>query len=209
MTALRTNLELMADDQQVDHASHCRALQQLERMTVLTDNLLDLSRIEAGSPELAAQPVNFVDLISQISEVYASRAEQNDIRFALDMPDAPLVVVGDATQLQRMVANLLDNAVKFTPPGGVVDVDVSRVNGHAQFAVHDTGIGIPVDDVPLLFNRFRRGCNVSNYPGSGLGLAIVKAIVDAHKGRVLVTSLAHSTTFTVTLPLAKADLDTG
>ena len=192
LTALCTNLELAALD---------RAREQVARLIALTDDLLDLSRLEtACTPDLV--PVNLAALVRTASEYHASRAEQADVVFRLDVPDALPLVQGNAPQLQRLFDNLLDNAIKFTPPGGAVTVSLGADSQGVELVVADTGIGIPPDDLPLLFERFRRGRNAARYPGSGLGLALVRAIVRAHGGTVHAGSGADGTCFTVRLPVA-------
>jgi signal transduction histidine kinase len=101
-----------------------------------------------------------------------------------------------------MLENLLDNALKFTPPGGTVQVRLQDDDQTVHMAVQDTGIGIPPDDLPNLFSRFYRGRNTSAYPGSGLGLVITKTIVEDHGGTITVESAAQGTCFHVRLPLA-------
>jgi signal transduction histidine kinase len=141
-------------------------------------------------------------MIGETSEIYASRAEQADISFQLDLPEERLSARGNLRQLQRLFSNLLDNAVKFTPVGGVVSVNMCRDHGNIEIYVRDTGIGIPSDDMSALFERFKRGRNVSDYAGSGLGLAIVKAIVNAHHGDVSANSDSDGTTLKVLIPEA-------
>jgi signal transduction histidine kinase len=107
-------------------------------------------------------------------------------------------------QLKQVVMNLLENAIKFTPANGTISLDLDRVENKVALTVSDSGIGIPPEDLPHLFERFHRGRNVSAYPGSGLGLAIVKAIVDSHSGQVEAHSGGHGagSRFIVRLPIA-------
>jgi signal transduction histidine kinase len=100
-----------------------------------------------------------------------------------------------------VISNLLDNAIKFTPPGGMVRLNLRQADHQAELTVQDTGIGIPADELPALFERFRRGRNACAYPGSGLGLAIVRAIVKSHGGSVCAESSSAGTMITVTLPV--------
>ena len=97
------------------------------------------------------------------------------------------------------MSNLLDNAIKFTPEGGKVIVSVDEHEGGVVICVEDTGIGIPSEDIPLLFNRFHRAQNALGYPGSGLGLAMVKSIIEGHKGEVHAERLEHGTRIGFTL----------
>jgi signal transduction histidine kinase len=200
LTALRTNLELV--DETNEQPATRRAIAQLQRLESLADDLLDLSRIEAGSDVPDMELVDLTAMIGETSEIYASRAEQADISFQLDLPEERLSARGNLRQLQRLFSNLLDNAVKFTPVGGVVSVNMCRDHGNIEIYVRDTGIGIPSDDMSALFERFKRGRNVSDYAGSGLGLAIVKAIVNAHHGDVSANSDSDGTTLKVLIPEA-------
>lgn len=199
LTALRTNLELLQEMKDVPAAQ--RALEQVRRMAALADDLLDLSRIETQVEKPTYQPIDVNQLVQETSAVYASRAEQTDVTFELALPDEHLTVMGSPVQLQRMLCNVLDNAIKFTPAGGTIRVGLERRGRAIELRVQDTGIGIPEDDMPFLFERFRRGRNTASYPGSGLGLAIVKAIVDAHGGHVAAASDGHGTTVAARLPL--------
>ncbi len=195
LTALRTNLELSPDDEFVQ-----RAQAQVERLEMLTEGLLDLSRIEAGAPAEVRAPVALIPLVQEVSELYASQAEQAGLTFDLTLPETPVTVQGDEAQLQRALGNLLDNAIKFTPAGGTVSVGLYQEGEWVDLWVEDTGIGIPEDDLPHLFSRFHRGRNVAAYPGSGLGLAIVKAIVEGHGGQVRGENIEQGARFTVWLP---------
>ena len=199
LTALRTSLELATSE----HASPAirRAHEQVIRLEKLTDNLLALSRIEARSGNAQAAPVDLGHLIRLTSELYASRAEQAGLEYTLSLPDHVPPVQGHADQLECVVSNLMDNAIKFTPAGGTVSLSL-RPDDHAlELVVQDTGIGIPAEDMARLFERFRRGHNAAHYPGSGLGLAITKAIVRAHGGTISAVSSDEGTTITVALPI--------
>jgi signal transduction histidine kinase len=199
LTALRTNLELAKNE----HPSTAirRAHEQVIRLEKLTDGLLALSRIEAQSGTEQATPVDLVSLIRSTSELYASRAEQAGLGYELFLPEQVPPVLGRADQLASVISNLMDNAIKFTPTNGKVSLGLRRLDQTLELTVQDTGIGIPPDDLPQLFERFRRGHNASDHPGSGLGLAITKAIVKAHGGSIMAESSPVGTRITVNLPL--------
>ncbi|MEO8611321.1 MAG: HAMP domain-containing sensor histidine kinase [Chloroflexota bacterium] len=202
VTALHANLELAATDD--DPAQRLifvqRAQEQLKRLETMTSSLLDLSRLESGALQDERTPVDMTLLVAQVSELYASRAEQSGLSFQIDAPHEPVIVRVNESQLRRVVGNLLDNAIKFTPETGVIRVGLCRESKSVQISVQDTGIGIPTEDLPHLFNRFRRGRNAASYPGSGLGLAIIKAIVEGHGGQVMVESSPRGTCFSLSLP---------
>jgi len=187
LTALHTNLELV-DDPQIT-----TALKQVERMDALTRNLLDLSHLEAAESDTYFEDIDLAGMLHDLAEPFASRAEQAEISFKLDTGTDPVTIQGDAAQLSTLIQNLLDNAIKFTPTGGQVSVNLSQQADAVLLSVTDTGIGIPEDDLPNLFSRFHRGSNAAAHPGSGLGLAIVKAIADQHGAKIRVESDTNGT----------------
>jgi signal transduction histidine kinase len=132
--------------------------------------------------------VNLVQIVREIGEQFASRAEQADRSFRLHLSEDVVLVLGDETQLRQVLLNLLENALKFTPRYGSISLDLERSEKEARVAIRDTGIGILPEDMPHLFERFHRGRNASDYAGNGLGLAIVKAILTKHTGNVTVQS---------------------
>jgi signal transduction histidine kinase len=140
----------------------------------------------------------------ELAEGTASRAEQAGIDLDLDIAETPLAVPLGRSRLQTVLANLLDNAIKFTPDGGTVSLSVRPDGTRAVATVADTGVGIPADEQAEIFGRFHRARNVSAYPGNGLGLAIVKAAVEQAGGAVSFTSSGSGTTFRVSLPVARA-----
>jgi signal transduction histidine kinase len=204
LTALLTNLELVENepDEAERHEFLEQAHTQVTRLADLTNNLLLLSRIESGVVNKEGTAVNLTALVQETGEFYASQADQAGVRFVLDSWDRPIFVQGNQNQLRQAVGNLLDNAIKFTPPQGVVTVTLSKQNGQAVLRVADDGIGIPTEDLPRLFSRFHRGQNAAAYPGSGLGLAIVHAIVVSHQGEVGVEDNNHDqgSVFVILLP---------
>lgn len=193
LTALRTNLELL------DAEQSSPALEQVERMDALSRSLLDLSRLEAASDEMQYEEVDLAPLLQGLAEPFASRADQGELSFDLEIEVNPAKIEGDAAQLQTLISNLLDNAIKFTPAGGQVSVHLQEQDNAVQLTITDTGIGIPEDDQIHLFSRFHRGRNASAYPGSGLGLAIVKAIADQHGASITVESGPSGTKFVVVI----------
>jgi signal transduction histidine kinase len=204
LTALLTNLELVENepDEAERHEFLEQAHTQVTRLADLTNNLLLLSRIESGVVNKEGTAVNLTALVQETGEFYASQADQAGVRFVLDSWDRPIFVQGNQNQLRQAVGNLLDNAIKFTPPQGVVTVTLFEQNGQAVLRVADDGIGIPTEDLPRLFSRFHRGQNAAAYPGSGLGLAIVQAIVVSHQGEVGVEDNNHDqgSVFVILLP---------
>jgi signal transduction histidine kinase len=202
ITALRTNLELATseDDTHGYQSDLEQAQVELARLERLTTSLLALARLEARGNEVERRPIDVGALVRQMHERYASRAEQGEIALEMSAPAQPVMIQANEEQLTRMLDNLLDNALKFTPSGGTVSLSLRSDEQAVHLLVQDTGIGIPPDDLPKLFSRFHRGRNTAVYPGNGLGLVIVKAIVEEHRGDVTVESSPAGTCFSVRLP---------
>jgi signal transduction histidine kinase len=188
LTALQTYLELARDERNASERNQylARAHDQGQRLEALVKSLLNLSRIEAGESIFA--PVDFSQLVQEVSEQFASRAEQTGHEFEITRLEENISVLGNTEQLRQVIINLLENALKFTPTKGRLSVALENKEGKAKLTVSDTGIGIPAEDLLHLFERFHRGRNASNFAGNGLGLAIVKAIVSGHQGDVSVQS---------------------
>ncbi len=207
LTALRTHLELAANggapEQQADYLSSAQT--QVGRLSRLVRDLLDLSRLETGMAAGGRRRVDLAAFAPQVCEPYAAQAEQAGIELALELrlkqPGAALSVLADEKLLQRALGNRLENALKFTPAGGRVTLELAEQPGYACLRVADTGIGIPPEDRGRLLERFHRGRNAAAYPGSGLGLAIVKAIAQAHGGRISAESREAGACFSLYLPL--------
>jgi signal transduction histidine kinase len=204
LTALQADLELaerkaVSDDERrlVD-----RALAQTGRLATLSDNLLQLSRLEAEATAGEAQTSDLAAVARALADGVASRAEQAGVELVVDIAAGPVHVPMSQGRLQTVLANLLDNAVKFTPEGGAVTLAVRSEGAEAVATVADTGVGIPAEEERAVFERFHRARNVSAYPGNGLGLAIVKAAVERGGGTVSFSSSDAGTTFRFALPLA-------
>ncbi len=204
LTALQADLELAEAEARSDDERRLvkRALGQAHRLEALSTDLLRLSRIEAGESPGEITLVDVAALVREEADAAASRAEQAGLVLDLDVTDEPLPVAADRSQLQVVIDNLLDNAVKFTPEGGRISLTAHRVGPLALVTVADTGVGIPEAERAQVFGRFHRARNVAAYPGSGLGLAIVRATVERFGGSVESESSEIGTRFTVKLPLA-------
>jgi signal transduction histidine kinase len=204
LTALRTNLELARGEGGPAGGSAYldSAEGQVQRLNHLVRDLLDLSRLEAGVDGGSRAPLDLAACVRQASEPYASQAEQAGVTLDLRLPAGEVVVAGDEKKLRRLLGNLLDNALKFTPAGGRVTVALEEDGGWACLRVDDTGIGIPPEDLEGMFARFHRGRNAAAYPGSGLGLAIVKAIAGELGGRVCAENTTEGARFSLFLPAA-------
>ena len=208
LTALQANIELASDEENASERDRylSRAQEQGRRLEGLVQSLLDLSRIEAAESKSTFAALDFTQLVREVGEQFASRAEQADRSFSMRLPDDVVSVHGNETQLRQVVINLLENALKFTPPNGSIAVELERSPNESRVTISDTGIGIPPEDLPHLFERFHRGRNASEYAGNGLGLAIVKAIVSTHRGNVSVQSEpGQGTQVRVSIPTDSTD----
>lgn len=202
ITALHANLELAAtEDNNRQRAEFIRRSQeQLKRLETLTNNLLDLSRLESDANRDERTISDLGVLAEEVAELYASRAEQANVQFQCDIAPVEMMARVNETQIRRILSNLLDNALKFTPENGTICMGMEQRAEHILVWVRDTGIGIPPEDLPHLFSRFRRGRNAMTYPGSGLGLAITRVIVENHGGKIHVESKGQGTLIQVRLP---------
>ena len=203
LTALRTNLDLAKSERKAALRKKYleQAIEQSKRLERLANALLDISRLEANMDQEEMTQVDLPGLLRDVSERYASRAEQSEIDFQLNLPAVSIELMGNEIQLRRAFENLLDNALKFTDSGGEICFSLHRDDDSISICVEDTGIGIPADDLPHLFQRFHRARNAFPYPGSGLGLVIVKTIVEGHGGSVQVENRARGTRFICRLPI--------
>lgn len=179
-------------------------LEEVERLSRLTEELLVLARLDAGEERRApVGPVALAPILEDAVRRYVPEARRRQVEMILE-PSPMLSVRITPGAASLVVTNLLDNAVKFSPPGGRVTVRVAVEEGNAVVAVSDRGPGIPSEELPLLFERFHRGAasRANGTPGVGLGLAISRAIVEGHGGRIAVESGPGGATFSVRLPLA-------
>ena len=194
---------------ELDPKTQEAALETMERNVKaqerLIDDLLDISRIIAGKLCLKARPLNLAGIIETTIETVRQAAEAKGIQIKRDIDLSIEPVMVDPDRLQQVLWNLLSNAIKFTPEEGCVEIFLERADRSIQIRIKDTGIGIPSDFLPYLFDRFRQaeGSNTRSYPGLGLGLAIVRHLVELHGGTVLGESAGagKGATFIVRLPI--------
>lgn len=186
---------------------------QSDRLARLIQQLLDVSRFEAGGGRLDVQPIKLRDFFNELSVSFEALATQNEIRFKLDVePGVPEVVEGDPDRLNEVVGNLLSNAFKFTPRRGQITLRASsrQAEQNVVIEVSDTGVGIPEAQITRVFDKFYQVENEAQpmSVGSGLGLAISKEIVEAHGGTITADSeVGKGTTFRVILPIAHQPLE--
>jgi two-component system phosphate regulon sensor histidine kinase PhoR len=172
-------------------------------ITTLISDLLDLGKIESGI-DTQKEPVQLNGLARNALEGIRSGVENKRIHLAVSLDENIPPLNGNPVRLRQMIANLLDNAVKYTPEEGTIRFATRHEQDQALILVEDSGIGIPTSELPYVFNKFYRATNVQNTVGTGLGLSIVKSIAEIHGGRVWVDSKdVEGTKFTVVLPVPK------
>jgi len=162
-------------------------VEESDRVLVMLNTLMDISEAESGAMQLRREPVRLADVVARAVDLYHDVADAKGVVLSADLA-SDVVVDADRTRLEQVAANLIDNAVKYTPSGGRVDVEVRKGSEGAQLVVRDTGPGIPGDELPRIFDRLFRGDRSRAERGLGLGLSLVKAVVEAHGGTVKVDS---------------------
>ena len=181
---------------------------QGDRLGRLIQQLLDISRFEAGGGRLDIRPIDLPAFVQELALSFEALAQQNQIDFQVETsPNMPLSIMGDADRLNEVIGNLLSNAFKFTPRGGRISLRAvpGRPDDQVVIEVCDTGVGIPEDQLPKVFEKFYQVENEAQplSVGSGLGLAIAQEIVEAHGGTIAAESeVGEGTTFRVVLPVA-------
>ncbi len=172
-----------------------------KRLRGMIEDILDAYRMEVGLLQISKGPCPFGDLLGECCGEMLYEAELQGVRLSWHFTDPLPVLHADARQLIRVFANLISNAIKFTPRGGSIEIQAKAEQNHVQITISDTGIGIPEDELGKIFQKYYRCSHTAGYKGTGLGLAISKAFVEAHGGEISAASVAgKGTTFTVILP---------
>jgi two-component system phosphate regulon sensor histidine kinase PhoR len=162
---------------------------EVDALTQMVQELLELSRIESGNAPLRLKPTPVADVVVAIVDRLMPQSERSGLNVSVDLPrDLPLFMA-DAEQVQQVITNLVHNAIKFTPTGGQVAISAEHIGNEVVISVHDTGVGIPAQDLPRIFERFYKADHARSSGGTGLGLAIAKHIVQAHGGRIWAESV--------------------
>ncbi|HEV3458212.1 MAG TPA: HAMP domain-containing sensor histidine kinase [Thermoanaerobaculia bacterium] len=178
---------------------------QSQHLARLVDDLLDVSRITRGKVELRREPLDLVEVVKQAVETTRPLVEARRHRLEVSLPGQPLPLVADPTRIEQVLANLIRNAVKFTAPGGFIQVDAAARDGYGVVRVRDSGAGIPGDLLPRVFDLFIQGQQGLDRSagGLGIGLTLVRSLVEMHGGRVEARSDGPGTgsEFIIWLPL--------
>jgi len=214
LTRLRGTAELAlagAPDQERYREALAECVEEADRVLVMLNTLMDISEAESGAMQLQREPIALAEVVDRAVDLYRDVADAKGVTLKGDAgsPEGRnSVVSGDRTRLEQVAANLIDNAIKYTPGGGTVEVAIERDGPNATITVRDTGAGIPASELPRIWDRLFRGDASRSERGLGLGLSLVKAIVEAHGGTVGVTSdPGKGSVFSVSLPLIPQSLN--
>jgi signal transduction histidine kinase len=207
LTVLRGTLEVALEEERP--AEEYReaignALLEIRHLVRISQNILFLARGESGRVTLSFSNQDLARFVAEVTRELQPAATDHDLDLSVDVPAAPVIAFVDPGRMQQVLHNLIENSMRYTPPGGSVRVCLSTTPSEARMEVSDTGVGIPEADLPFVFERFFRSDRARRAytGGSGLGLSIVRWIVEAHKGNVEISSeLDRGTKVAVRLPL--------
>jgi PAS domain S-box-containing protein len=179
------------------------AQKSCDRLVRLINDILDLAKIEAGQVKLKLVPMDLAEAVERSIRGLKSLAEQSEVTFKLQKPEALPFVEVDKDRIEQVVTNLLSNAIKFSPPKGEVSIELSAGDGWVQCSVRDQGCGIPEEDLGRVFGKFQQVSDARRKGGTGLGLAITQALVHEHRGKIWVESrVTEGARFIFRLPMA-------
>ena len=179
-------------------------IEESDQLLTMLNTLMDISEAETGTLKLALEPVNVASIVEAAVDLYRHVAEDNRIVVST-AADPALWLMADRSRMRQVLANLIDNAIKYTPMGGRVDVEAVLGQNMAVISVRDTGIGVMAHEVPRIWDRLYRGAHSRSERGLGLGLSLVRAIVMAHGGRIDVSNAAGGgAIFTIQLPVSSS-----
>jgi two-component system phosphate regulon sensor histidine kinase PhoR len=206
LASLKALTETLHDGALEDPAAARRFLERIETevdaLTQMAQELLELTRIESGQVPLEMIAIPAGDLLEAASERMRAQAERAGLEIRLQQPLDRTLVRADATRLEQVLVNLIHNAVKFTPPGGEIDLADQAEGNVVRFSVRDSGVGIPADNLERIFERFFKADRARSSGGTGLGLSIARHIVEAHGGRIWAESVeGQGSTFLFTIPV--------
>jgi signal transduction histidine kinase len=203
MTRLRGIAETtLQSDQRREHYEEALAdcLEESERVLMLLNTLMDISEAETGTMKLSLVPVNISNLIEDTVALYEYVAEDKNIAISVNCAKN-IAMTADRNRMRQVLANLMDDAIKYTPSGGRIAIDAYHEQDQTVILVKDTGVGIPPEEISKIWDRLYRGDKSRSQPGLGLGLSLVKAVVQAHKGRIEVQSVPGTgSAFTLYFP---------
>lgn len=199
ITRLRNRLETVAAAEKPSRDDLADCVAQLDQVLATFNALLRIARVESGAYRSAFTTVDLKPIVQDVCELYQAAAEERHVTLRGDAAES-VEVFGDRELLAQVLTNLVDNAVKYTPPGGVVRIELARSGDRAQVRVADSGSGIPLEDRSRVLQRFTRLDRARSQPGNGLGLALVNAVTLQHHGRLSLGDNGPGLVVTVELP---------
>jgi len=204
MTRLRGTAEMAiqsGQDGETLREALSDCIEESERILIMLNTLMDVSEAETGAMKLNLEEMNVAPVIGDVVDLYGYVAEEKGVTVHAGFPEE-LYLTADRSRIRQVLANLLDNAIKYTPSGGRIDIEASRGEKEVEITVKDTGVGISDDELDNIWDRLYRGDKSRSQRGLGLGLSLVRAIVGAHRGHVEVLSKPGAgSVFSVYLPL--------
>ncbi len=201
LTRLRTAAEFAAMGGELNRPLPEMLFEQSSDMLELINTMLEISQTGCKLDRTPREDIDLCAFLHETVELYATVLDDQKLAINLDLPKESVVFSGHRGRLQRLLGNLLDNAIKFTPSGGVITLSLVRTASAVVLRVSDTGCGIAPEEIPHIFRRFWRSDSSRSLPGNGLGLALAKAIVTSYAGTITCeSSLGKGTTFTITIP---------
>ncbi|MBN2548488.1 MAG: PAS domain-containing protein [Anaerolineales bacterium] len=207
LASLKALTETLSESALEDPPAARRFLQRMETevdsLSQMVTELLELSRIESGRVPLQLSPVVPLELVHQAVERLRLQAERVNLTVQITCPEDLPAVLADAKRLEQVLVNLLHNAIKFTPPGGRIEVRARQQENQVLFTIQDSGVGIPAIDLPRIFERFYKADRARSGGGTGLGLAISRHLVEAHGGKIWAESVeGQGSSFNFFIPMA-------
>jgi signal transduction histidine kinase len=199
LTRLRNRLETLATAAQPRSEDIAECVEQVDHVLDTFNALLRIARVESGAHRSAFEGVDLERIVLDVCELYQAAADERSIALVCEVR-APVEVFGDRELLAQALTNLLDNAVKYTPPGGKVTVTLERTDDTARIHVADSGPGVPLADRERVLQRFTRLDQARSKPGNGLGLALVKAVTMQHHGKLVLGDNAPGLVVTIEIP---------
>lgn len=201
-----TLLEGALDDPPVARRFLQRMETEVDSLSLMVAELLELSRIESGAVPMQMKPVHPAELVQEAVERLRLQTERSGLELQVQVDEDLDPILADPVRLEQVIANLLHNAIKFTPQGGRITIRAGRQAGQALITVSDTGVGIPPEDLHRIFERFFKSDRARGGGGTGLGLAIARHIVEAHGGKIWAESTpGHGSAFHFTIPFSSVD----
>ena len=212
VTRIRSSAEMSAT---ATRDEECRIqmgliVEECDRLVEMINTMLEIAQTDSGARSFDKAQINLTEIVQTGFELFHSMAEDKSITYTLSLPDEPMMVMGDISRLQRVISNLLDNAIKFTPEEGSISLNAEVHDTWVSLHFKDTGIGIPEAEQERVFDRFYRRDPSRTIEGNGLGLCLARSIANAHGGSILLESEENKgSCFTVRLPLATEETAKG